>query len=166
MISPDGGAEKVELTIPLKAGYVSVARLTVAGIANRLGFDIDTIEDIKVSLSEVCNRIIGARNKMEESALNTVCKIVFTLYQDSLGVDFYLDDVSSFYAYMPEGVFSQRDAGAGAQNAPDFDKLIGDQRLVGQYEDYLQLSLISLLMDEFIVNLGENCIVSMKKYLY
>lgn len=52
--------DRIELTLPFKAEYVSVARLTVSGIASRMGFDIDTIEDIKVSVAEVCNRIISA----------------------------------------------------------------------------------------------------------
>lgn len=53
-------ADKIELILPLKAEFVSVARLTTSGIASRIGFDIDTIEDIKVSVAEVCNRIINA----------------------------------------------------------------------------------------------------------
>lgn len=52
-------ADRIELILPLKADFVSVARLTVSGIASRIGFDIDTIEDIKVSVAEVCNRIIS-----------------------------------------------------------------------------------------------------------
>lgn len=55
-MSPD----KIELILPLKPEFVSVARLTTSGIASRIGFDIDTIEDIKVSVAEVCNRIINA----------------------------------------------------------------------------------------------------------
>lgn len=50
--------DTVSLCIPLKAEYVSIVRLTASGIASRAGFDIDTIEDIKVALSEVLGKII------------------------------------------------------------------------------------------------------------
>lgn len=48
----------IRIQLPQKADYVSLLRLSVSGIASRMGFDIDTIEDIKVAVSEVCNRII------------------------------------------------------------------------------------------------------------
>lgn len=54
----NSSADTIELILPFKAEFVSVARLTTSGIASRIGFDIDTIEDIKVSVAEVCNRII------------------------------------------------------------------------------------------------------------
>jgi len=50
--------DTVSVLIPPKAEYVSIARLTASGIASRMGFDIDEIEDIKVSISEVINRMI------------------------------------------------------------------------------------------------------------
>ena len=55
----NSSADRIELILPFKAEFVSVARLTTSGIASRIGFDIDTIEDIKVSVAEVCNRIIN-----------------------------------------------------------------------------------------------------------
>jgi serine/threonine-protein kinase RsbW len=61
MVSPD----RIALVLPYKADYVSVARLTASGIASRIGFDIETIEDIKVAVSEVCSRIINAAAGLE-----------------------------------------------------------------------------------------------------
>ncbi|GFN37105.1 ATP-binding protein [Tepidimicrobium xylanilyticum] len=43
-----------KLTIPSKPDYISVARLTSSAIANKIGFNIDDIEDIKVSIAEAC----------------------------------------------------------------------------------------------------------------
>jgi serine/threonine-protein kinase RsbW len=51
--------DKITLLLPCKAEYVSVARLTASGVACRMGYDIDTVEDIKVAVSEVCSRIIN-----------------------------------------------------------------------------------------------------------
>ena len=50
--------ETIELALPLNGAYVSAARLTVASVANRLGFDVDEIEDLKAALSEACIYII------------------------------------------------------------------------------------------------------------
>ena len=49
----------IELKLPLKPEHVCVARLTTSSILNRIGMDIDTIEDIKVAVSEVCNKLIN-----------------------------------------------------------------------------------------------------------
>ncbi len=44
--------DEIVLKVPGKPDYISVARLTVSGIATRLGLDIDDIEDFKVAISE------------------------------------------------------------------------------------------------------------------
>lgn len=46
--------EKIELTLPVNAAYVSAARLTASSISNRVGFNIEDIEDIKAAVSEAC----------------------------------------------------------------------------------------------------------------
>lgn len=50
--------EEIKLTLPVNAAYVSAARLTASSVANRLGFEIDEIEDIKAAVSEACTYII------------------------------------------------------------------------------------------------------------
>ncbi len=50
---------QIVLSIPPKAEYVSLVRLTVSGVAHQCGFDIDAIEDIKVCTSEVLNKAIA-----------------------------------------------------------------------------------------------------------
>ena len=54
----------IELILPFKAEFVSIVRLTASGVANRIGFDIETIEDIKVAIAEVCNKFINAGSKI------------------------------------------------------------------------------------------------------
>jgi len=53
-------AETVDLRIPRKAEWVAVARLTVAGIASRLHFTIEDIEDVKLAVAEACTNAIQA----------------------------------------------------------------------------------------------------------
>lgn len=55
--------DKVELTLPNKPEYVSIARLTASVIANNMGFDIEDIEDIKVAIGEACNNSVIHGNK-------------------------------------------------------------------------------------------------------
>lgn len=50
--------DRIRLSFPVNAAYVSSARLTASSIANRMGFDIDEIEDIKTAVSEACTYII------------------------------------------------------------------------------------------------------------
>lgn len=65
-IAHDG--EKIELSIPNKAEFVSVVRLTLVAIANRVGFNIEEIEDMKVAIAEACtNAITHGRNTPSES---------------------------------------------------------------------------------------------------
>lgn len=46
--------DTIELAIPNKPDYVSLARLTTSGIGSSMALDIDDIEDIKVSIGEAC----------------------------------------------------------------------------------------------------------------
>ncbi|HHW49440.1 MAG TPA: anti-sigma regulatory factor [Clostridiaceae bacterium] len=81
--------DNIELLLPFKAEYVSIARLTVSGIASRMGFDIDTVEDIKVAVAEVCNRIVSIGSK-----LSKYYKINFAISEQSLKVLFTCEDKS------------------------------------------------------------------------
>ena len=51
--------DDVILILPLKSEYVSTVRLTASSVANRIGFNIDEVEDIKVAVAEVCNIILS-----------------------------------------------------------------------------------------------------------
>lgn len=53
-------AEVVEVTIPPKPEFVSVARLTAAAVAARQSFTYDEIEDLKIAVSEACAALIVA----------------------------------------------------------------------------------------------------------
>lgn len=53
-------AEVVEVTIPARPEFVSVARLTAATVAARRSFTYDEIEDLKIAVSEACNALILA----------------------------------------------------------------------------------------------------------
>lgn len=48
----------IEMRIPANSEYVGVIRLTLSGIANRMGFSYDDIEDLKIAVSEVVNNAV------------------------------------------------------------------------------------------------------------
>lgn len=50
--------DRVNMSLPCKSEYVGVVRLTISAIANRMGFNIEEIEDIKVAVSEGCSNAI------------------------------------------------------------------------------------------------------------
>ncbi len=50
--------EAINLSLPSKPEYVSIARLTASFIANQMGFDVEIIEDIKLAVGEACNNAI------------------------------------------------------------------------------------------------------------
>jgi serine/threonine-protein kinase RsbW len=77
----------IELVVPFRAEFVSIVRLTASGVANRVGFDIETIEDIKVAIAEVCNKFIKAGSNITSK----FC-IKFHISSDKLVVTFNCED--------------------------------------------------------------------------
>ncbi len=80
--------DTISIIIPLKAEYVSIARLTASGIASRMGFDIDTIEDIKVALSEILGKFIEKRSGAERVNVDFQC------LDDGISIKFKISDLS------------------------------------------------------------------------
>jgi serine/threonine-protein kinase RsbW len=56
--SQSGGPHVITLSIPALSDYVRVARLAVTGVASRMRFSYDEVEDIKLAVSEACNNAI------------------------------------------------------------------------------------------------------------
>jgi serine/threonine-protein kinase RsbW len=54
------GLETVDLRIPAKPEYISVARLATSAIAVHHAFSYDEIEDLKIAVSEACTALIAS----------------------------------------------------------------------------------------------------------
>ncbi len=52
--------EAVRLSVPAALEYVRIVRLTGSGVASRLGFDIEEIENLRVALDELASMVIDA----------------------------------------------------------------------------------------------------------
>ncbi len=46
--------------MPASPELLRVARLTAAGLANRVGFDVDEIDDVKIAVDELCFAVVGS----------------------------------------------------------------------------------------------------------
>lgn len=51
-------AETVQLLIPCRPEYVGVARLAVLGIASRMPFSYDEVEDVRLAVGEACTHAV------------------------------------------------------------------------------------------------------------
>lgn len=56
--SHDGGRADVELRLPADNAYASVLRTTTAGLAARLDFPIDDIEDLRIAVGEASAMVL------------------------------------------------------------------------------------------------------------
>ncbi|WP_243388355.1 anti-sigma B factor RsbW [Bacillus kexueae] len=135
----------VEMKFPAKPEYIGVVRLTLSGIASRMGFTYDEIEDLKVATSEACTNAVKHAYKEHPGEMI----IGFGIYEDRLEV-MVADRGESF----------------------EFDKL---REQLGPYtpsipiedlnEGGLGLFLIDTLMDEVKVLAESGVTVFMTKFL-
>jgi serine/threonine-protein kinase RsbW len=136
----------IEMKIPSKPEYVSVVRLTLSGIASRMGYSYEDIEDLKIATSEaITNAVHHAYNENEGGEIT----IGFGLFNDHLqimvsdsGRSFNLDKM-------------KEDLG------PYTSTTIVDE----MNEGGLGLYLIETLMDDVEINNQSGVSVLMKKYL-
>ncbi len=62
------GEAVVELTIPGKPEYVGVARLAILGVASRMRFSYDEVEDIRLAVGEACTTAIERVSDIQATA--------------------------------------------------------------------------------------------------
>lgn len=135
----------VEMKIPAKPEFVGVIRLTLSGIASRMGFTYDEIEDLKIATSEACtNAVQHAYKKNEKGEVI----IGFGLYNDRLEV-MVADSGQSFDFHS-----ARKEIGPYDQN----------ESVEFLREGGLGLYLIETLMDEVRIHHKEGVTVFMTKY--
>lgn len=55
--------DKVTVAIPASPQYVQVIRLIAAGLASRLGFTLDEIDDLKIAVDELAAYLTGTQGR-------------------------------------------------------------------------------------------------------
>ena len=121
---------RIELKIPASAQWVRVARLTVAGVASRLHFGIDAIEDIKLATAEAINNAI----QHAPTAPGREAMVTITLESDENGLWVSVADEGRVHGGLDDSL-----DGAEPVSHPNDDDLP---------EGGLGLLLIRSLMDE------------------
>ncbi len=129
----------LKFSIPGKPEYVGVVRLAASSVANRAGFDVEAIEDIKVAVAEACNNAI--LHGISDNCCNY--EIAFTLDEKKLTIA--IDDNGKGYDI-------------GNYQEPD---------LANPKEGGLGIFIIRALMDEVQINsnTGKGTTITMTKYI-
>ncbi|MGE7622345.1 anti-sigma B factor RsbW [Viridibacillus sp. NPDC096237] len=135
-----------EMRVPAKPQYVGVIRLTISGLANRIGFSYDDIEDLKIASSEaITNAIQHAYEVDAEGEVIVGC----ALYKDKIEI------MVADYGYSFDFEDVKRRVGPYQEDE--------DVRFIR--EGGLGLYLIETLMDEVKVLNDNGVTVLMTKYV-
>ncbi|WP_085520457.1 anti-sigma B factor RsbW [Tuberibacillus sp. Marseille-P3662] len=138
--------DSVELKIPAKSEYVGVVRLTASGVAYRMGYSYDEIEDIKVAVSEACtNAVNHAYHGVDSGQI----AIHIRSYTDRMEVG-VIDEGCSFDYEDKIKELKPIDAGVSIEHVN---------------EGGLGLFLIDTLMDQVNISGGSGINVIMTKFL-
>ena len=93
---------EMTLSIPCASEFVGVVRLAVSGLATRMNFSIEEIEDIKISVSEACTNAIQHAYPNLKNPNDGKIDIIATIYSNRLeitvkdhGVGFNLNHLGS-----------------------------------------------------------------------
>ncbi len=78
-MSDSGDPTVVKVEFPADTRVVRVVRLAVSGLASLAGTDIDTIDDVKIAVDEICAALIEAGD-------GTALSLVLTLAGDRLDI--------------------------------------------------------------------------------
>ena len=71
--------DKVEMSLPAKKEYARLLRLAVAGLASRMNFTVDGLEDLKIGLEEA---YLMAMSDEDQENFN----VAFEMHEDRLEI--------------------------------------------------------------------------------
>ena len=69
--------ETISLSVPSNQKYISTIRLTTSAIANTMNFDIDSLEDLKVCISEASMNALNTEDNIN---------VIYEVSKDSLTI--------------------------------------------------------------------------------
>jgi len=53
------GLGEVRLEVPAAPEFLRITRIMVAGVASRVGFTLDDVEDLRIAIDELCFTLVG-----------------------------------------------------------------------------------------------------------
>jgi hypothetical protein len=72
---------EVRLEVPAAPEYLRISRIMAAGVASRVGFTLDEVEDLRIAIDEVCFSLVGAKGRAGTISLR------YLLDDDQLAVE-------------------------------------------------------------------------------
>ncbi len=54
---------EVRLEVPAAPEFLRISRIMAAGVASRVGFSLDEVEDLRIAIDEVCFSMVGPRGR-------------------------------------------------------------------------------------------------------
>jgi len=55
--------DEVRLAVPATPEFLRLARITASGLASRMGFSYNEVEDLRLAIDELCFVLIGSRGR-------------------------------------------------------------------------------------------------------
>ncbi|MBU9723806.1 MULTISPECIES: anti-sigma B factor RsbW [Bacillaceae] len=137
----------IEMKMPAKPEYVGVVRLTVSGVANRLGYTYDDIEDIKIAVAEACTNVVN--HAYEDGEKDAFMRVTCGVYDNRLEL-------------MVADKGGDTDVDAFKNGKGPIKK---DQPIEELKEGGLGLFLIETLMDKVEISGDSGVVIVMTKFL-
>jgi serine/threonine-protein kinase RsbW len=75
----------VRLVVPAAPEYLRLVRLTAAGMASRLGFTFDEVEDLRIAVDELCFHLLGEDDVIRSDDERTM-DLVYSADTDSITI--------------------------------------------------------------------------------
>lgn len=106
----EDGTDVLLLTVPADGAYLGVLRTAAAGLAARLQYTLDEIEDLRIAVDEACAMLIRLANPAAELR----CR--FDVTEAALGVEVAVPTPAQA-TLPPDSSFTWKVLGALAQDA-------------------------------------------------
>jgi serine/threonine-protein kinase RsbW len=140
-VSSEAQPAVIELKIPCRPEFVGVARLAILGIASRMHFSYDEVEDVRLAVGEACTTAVERAMKADKTDTDIIIRSA--IFDGKLTIE-----VKDIIPRAPEPAEDEK-----AESPEDLD------------EQNLGALLMELLVDEFKVEPSdEGTLVRMVKY--
>lgn len=102
--------DTIKIAIPPKPDYVATVRLAAGAVADRVGFNIEQIEDIRTAIAEACIMLI---NQINDDHIDITFEVGsgFTAYAsaDITDIDEELSAEAEFSSFMLSAMMDEVD---------------------------------------------------------
>ena len=88
-------ADELRLEVPTTPDLLRLVRVAASGVASRLGFSFDAVEDVRLAVDELCWSVAGAAGPA------STLTVRFTLHEGSFTIDGELSPADALVRPLP-----------------------------------------------------------------